>query len=175
MTGLVCETTRLQVSHFTEDRDAAYILRQLNESSFIRHIADRNVRTLDDARAYLRNGPIASYAKHGFGLNRVALKDCHTPIGMCGLIQRDDFDDVDIGYAFLPEYWSKGFAAEATRGVLETAVRVHGLTRVIAVVNPNNLESSRMLEKLGFVFEKMVQMEPGEDEIRQFGIQLSPE
>lgn len=172
--GLVCETTRLRVSHFSQDEDAAFILRLLNEPSFIRHIADRNLRTLDDASAYLHIGPIASYARHGFGMNRVALKETGTPIGMCGLIKRDNFDDVDIGYAFLPEYWSKGFAIEATRGVLETAVRVHDLKRVIAVVNPDNAESSRMLEKLGFVFEKMVRMQPDEDEIRQFAIQLSP-
>ena len=138
MGQMVCETTRLQVSHFSEEADAAFILRLLNEPSFIRHIADKNVRTLDDARAYLRNGPIASYAKHGFGLNRVALKQGDAPIGMCGLIQRDNFPDVDIGYAFLPEFWSKGYAMEAARGVLETAARVHGLQRVIAVVNPDN-------------------------------------
>lgn len=172
--GLVCETTRLRINHFSEDADAAFILRQLNEPSFIRNISDKQVRTLDDARAHLRNGPIASYAKHGFGMNRVALKEGGTPIGMCGLIQRDNFADVDIGYAFLPEYWSQGYAMEATRGVLDTAVRVHGLQRVIAVVNPDNAESSRMLEKIGFVFERMVRMRPEEDEIRQFAIQLRP-
>ncbi len=169
----ICETQRLQLSHFTED-DAAFMVRLLNEPSFIRHIADRNVRTLDDARAYLRNGPITSYAKHGLGLNHVALKETGAPIGMCGLIKRDNFDDVDIGYAFLPEYWSMGYATEATRAVLETALRVHGLKRVIAVVNPDNAPSSCMLEKLGFVFEKMVRMQPDEDEIRQFAIQLNP-
>jgi RimJ/RimL family protein N-acetyltransferase len=174
MGQMVCETTRLRISQFSEDGDAAFILRLLNEPSYIRHIADRNVRTLDDASAYLRNGAIASYARHGFGLSRVALKEGDTPIGMCGLIQRDNFADVDIGYAFLPEYWSKGYAIEAARGVLDTAVRVHGLQRVIAVVNPDNAESSRMLEKLGFVFEKMVRMQPEEDEIRQFAITLRP-
>ncbi len=168
----VCETARLRISHFSEDGDAEFILRLLNEPSFIRHIADKQVRTLDDARAYLRNGPIASYTRHGFGLSRVALKEGDTPIGMCGLIQRDNFPDVDIGYAFLPEFWSKGYAIEAARGVLETAVQVHGLQRVIAVVNPDNSESSRMLEKLGFVFEKMVRMQPEEDEIRHFAIAL---
>lgn len=174
MGQMVCETTRLRISQFSEEVDAAFILRLLNEPSFIRNISDKQVRTLDDARAFLHNGPIASYAKHGFGMSRVALKEGDTPIGMCGLIQRDNFADVDIGYAFLPEYWSMGYAIEAARGVLGAAARVHGLTRVIAVVNPGNAESSRMLEKIGFVFEKMVRMQPEEDEIRQFAIQLSP-
>lgn len=169
----ICETERLRLSHFTDD-DAAFILRLLNEPSFIRHISDKGVRTLDDAVAYLRTGPMASVALHGFALNRVTRKDTGAAIGMCGLIKRPHFEDVDIGYAFLPEYWAQGYAIEATRGVLETAARVHGLKRVIAVVDPDNAESSRMLEKLGFVFEKMVRLEPDEDEIRQFAVELSP-
>lgn len=166
-----CETQRLQLSHFTEI-DAAFILRLLNEPSFIRHISDKNVRTLDDAVGYLRKGPMASVAIHGFGLGRVTRKDTGEAIGMCGLIQRPDFADVDIGYAFLPEHWGQGFAVEAVRGVLETAASVHGLQRVIAVVNPDNADSSRLLEKLGFVYEKMVRLAEGEPEIRQFGVRL---
>lgn len=166
-----CETPRLQLSHFTED-DAAFIVRLLNEPSFIRHIADKNVRTLDDAVGYLRKGPMASVAIHGFGLGRVLRKDTAEVIGMCGLIKRPDFADVDIGYAFLPEHWGQGFAVEAVRGVLEMAGPVHGLQRVVAVVNPDNAESTRLLEKLGFVYEKMVRLVADEPEIRQFGVRL---
>ena len=170
---VICETERLRVRHLTVD-DAAFILRLLNEPSFIRHIADKGVRTLDDARSYLRNGPLASVGKHGFGLNRVELKTSGEAIGMCGLIKRDAFDDVDIGYALLPAFCGQGYAAEATRAVLGSAVRNHGLQRVIAVVNPDNLDSIRLLEKLGFCFEKMVRLAANEPEIRQFGRALSP-
>jgi RimJ/RimL family protein N-acetyltransferase len=170
---VVAETERLRVRHLTVD-DAEFILRLLNEPTFIRHIADKGVRTLDDARAYLRNGPIASVARNGFGLNRVELKATGEAIGMCGLIQRDAFEDVDIGYALLPEFCGRGYAAEATRAVLDSAVRGHGLRRVIAVVNPDNHDSSRMLEKLGFRFEKMVRLAADEPDIRQFAIALSP-
>jgi RimJ/RimL family protein N-acetyltransferase len=170
---VICETERLRVRRFSLD-DAAFILRLLNDPSFIRHIADKGVRTLDDARAYLRNGPLASVEKHGFGLNRVELKESGEAIGMCGLIHRDAFDDVDVGYALLPAFCGQGYALEATRAVLDSAVRHHGLQRVIAVVNPDNVDSSRMLEKLGFHFEKMVKLEPNQPEIRQFAIALSP-
>jgi RimJ/RimL family protein N-acetyltransferase len=172
VTVVVGETERLRVRHLTVD-DAAFILRLLNEPSFIRHIADKGVRTLDDARAYLRNGPMASVVRHGFGLNRVELKKTGEAIGMCGLIRREALDDVDIGYALLPEFCGQGYAAEATRAVLDTAVRQHGLQRVIAVVNPDNHDSSRMLEKLGFRFEKMVNLAADEPAIRQFAIALS--
>ncbi|MES2583380.1 MAG: GNAT family N-acetyltransferase [Pseudomonadota bacterium] len=166
-----CETERLRIRHFTED-DAVFIVRLLNEPSFIRHIADKGVRTLDDAVAYLRKGPMASVAIHGFGLSLVERKDSAEAIGMCGLIRRPDFADVDIGYAFLPEHWLQGFAAEAVRGVLDLAASVHGLKRVIAVVNPDNAESTRLLGRLGFVYEKMVRLAVDEPEIRQFGVCL---
>lgn len=130
---VVAETERLRVHHLTVD-DAAFILRLLNEPTFIRHIADKGVRTLDDALAYLRNGPMASVTQYGFGLNRVELKRTDEAIGMRG----------------------------------------HGLRRVIAVVNPDNHDSSRMLEKLGFRFEKMVKLAADEPDIRQFAIALSP-
>lgn len=170
---VVAETERLRVRHLSVD-DAAFILRLLNEPTFIRHIADKGVRTLDDARVYLRNGPIASVARNGFGLNRVELKETGQAIGMCGLIRRDALDDVDIGYALLPEFCGQGYAAEAARAVLVSAARLHGLQRVIAVVNSDNSDSSRMLEKMGFRFEKMVRLAADEPDIRQFAIALSP-
>lgn len=170
---VVAETERLRVRHLTVD-DAEFILRLLNEPTFVRHIADKGVRTLEDARVYLRNGPIASVARHGFGLNCVELKETGEAIGMCGLIRRDALDDVDIGYALLPGFCGQGYAAEAARAVLDSAVRGHGLRRVIAVVNTDNSDSSRMLEKLGFRFEKMVKLAANEPYIRQFAIALSP-
>jgi len=170
---LMCETERLQLSHFSLE-DAGFILRLLNEPSFIRAIADKQVRTLDDARTYLRNGPLTSYAHNGFGLSRVALKGSDEVIGMCGLIRREGLDDVDIGYALLPEYCGKGYAAEAVRGALANDARHHGLRRVVAVVNPDNADSIRVLENAGFQFETMVVL-PGETTaIRQFAKALSP-
>ena len=117
---LVCETQRLQLSHFTE-ADAASIVGLLNQPAFIQHISDQGVHTLDAAVVFLRNGPMAGVSLHGFAMNRVDRKDTGAAIGMCGLIKRPNFDDVDIGYAFLPEHGSQGFAIEAARGVLETA------------------------------------------------------
>lgn len=169
----VCETERLRLDHLTED-DAAFALQLLNETSYIRHIGDKGVRTLEQARTYLANGPMASYACHGFGLNRVALKEGGAVAGMCGLLRRDGMADVEIGYAFLPEFWSQGYAGEAVAAILRAAVCLHGLRRVIAVVNPSNAESRRLLEKLGFQLEGDVTL-PGETTaIHQFAKALSP-
>ncbi len=150
---IVLETERLILRHFNLD-DATFILTLLNEPSFLRYIGDKKVRTLDDARQYILTGPRASYEQHGFGLYQVELKDSHTPVGMCGLLKRDDLPDADIGFAFLPDYWNQGFAFEAAAAVLNDARERLKLDRVLAIVNPDNDASIKLLEKLGFRFER---------------------
>ena len=78
-------TERLVLRKF-DTSDADFVLRLLNEPSFIQFIGDKGVRNLNDAQKYILNGPIASYDKHGFGLYLVALKSNKSPIGMCGLL-----------------------------------------------------------------------------------------
>jgi ribosomal-protein-alanine N-acetyltransferase len=167
----ILETKRLILRQFTTD-DMEFILEQVNEPSWIQNIGDRGVRTLDDARAYILNGPAASYAKNGFGLWLVALKETGESIGMCGLIKRDALEDVDIGYAFLPRFWGKGYAVEAARAVRDYAKEVIGLRRLVAIVDPANESSIRVLEKIGLKFERMVRLSADDIELKLFGIDL---
>ena len=150
----VLETERLILRHFNLD-DAPFVLTLLNEPSFLQYIGDKKVRTLDDARQYITNGPRASYERHGFGLYRVELAGSNTPIGMCGLLKRDELPDPDIGFAFLPDYWNKGFAFEAATAVLNYAREQLKLHRVLAIVNPDNDASIKLLERLGLKFERV--------------------
>ena len=106
------------------------------------------MRTIDDACLYALNGPIASYKQHGFGLYLVALKETGEPIGICGLVKRDSLPDADIGYAFLPAYWRKGYALEATTAIKRHAFTVLGHQQLLAIVNPENASSIRVLEKI---------------------------
>jgi RimJ/RimL family protein N-acetyltransferase len=158
------ETQRLRLRHFVEE-DAATILKILNEPSFIENVGDKGVRTIDDAIAYLQNGPIASYAANGFGAYLVELKESGKPIGMCGLLKRAQFDDPDIGYTFFPEFWRQGFAAEAVAAVLDESRRTLGIDRIIAIVSPHNTPSSKLLEKLGFAFRETTNFQPSGDEV----------
>ena len=150
----VLETDRLSLRHLAED-DAGFVLELTNDPDWLRFIGDRGVRTLDDARAYVRDGPAASYARHGFGLYLVELKDGRAPAGICGLLRRDWLDDVDLGFAFLPRFRGMGLAHEAARGTLEYGRGVLGLRRIAAIVSPENAGSIRLLEKLGMRFERM--------------------
>jgi len=168
---MIIETARLQLRRLSID-DGEFILRLLNEPSFIQNIGDRGVRTIDDARGYIIQGPITSYEKFGFGLWMVETKSPSATIGICGLLKRDVLDDVDIGYALLPEFWSQGYALEAASAVVCYAREKLGLKRVVAVTNPGNRSSIRLLEKMGFKYERLVQLSDGAPEIQLLAVEV---
>lgn len=149
------ETERL-VLRQVSTADAPFILRLVNEPSFLQHIGDKGVRSLADACHYIESGPMDSYARHGFGLFLVIRKSDNVAVGTCGLLKRDNFDDPDLGFAFLPEYWSHGYAFESARFILERAYKVLGLRRIVAVTAPDNRASIGLLSKLGFVFDSTI-------------------
>ena len=165
---MLVETERLALRQFTTE-DTAFILELLNEPSFLRYIGDKGVRTLDDARGYLLKGPIDSYARNGFGLWLVSLKQDSTPIGMCGLVKRDTLEHPDIGFAFLPRYWSRGYAFDAASAVLTWARGALRLPRILAVAQEDNASSIRLLQRLGLTRLGMVRMPPDDHEVSLFG------
>ena len=155
------ETERLRIRPFTL-ADAPFALRLLNEPSFIEHIADKGVRTLAQAETYLAEGPLASYAARGHGLWLVEHRVTAAPMGMCGLIRRDTLPEVDLGYAFLPEYWGLGFAREAARACLAWGRESLGLEAVLAIVTSTNAASIRLLEDLDFRRTGSLELAPGD-------------
>ena len=158
------ETERLLLRRLTVD-DAEFILTLLNEPSFLRYIGDKKVRNLDDARQYILNGPVASYDRNGFGLNLVELKESHTPIGICGLLKRDELPDPDIGFALLPDFCNKGFAHEAASAVLQDA---RDKERLLAITSLDNDASINLLERLGFKFEKVIRLSADGEQVKLF-------
>jgi len=163
----ILETDRLRLRQLTAG-DAEFIVELLNDPSFVRNIGDRGVRTLGDAMRYIRDGPVENYARLGFGLWRVELKDSNVPVGICGLLKRETLDDVDIGFAFLPRFWFSGYAFESASAVLRHAQDVLELKRIVAVTNPDNIGSIRLLEKLGMSFERLVRLSQDGPELKLF-------
>lgn len=163
----ILETERLTLRPFTTG-DAELILELLNEPAFLQYIGDRGVRTIEDARRYILNGPIASYEQFGFGPYRVALKDTDVPIGMCGLFKRDSLEDPDVGFAFLSRFRSQGYAFESASAVLTYGREVLGLPRIVAITAPDNEASIRLLEKLGLKFAGMIRLTGEDSESRLF-------
>jgi ribosomal-protein-alanine N-acetyltransferase len=158
----ILETARLVLRELTIE-DAMFVLELLNEPAFHRYIGDKGVRDLAGAEKYIREGPLASYAKHGHGLWRVALKADDTPVGMCGLLKRDFLDHPDLGYALLARHGGKGYAFEAASATLAHARDGLKLGTLHAMTAPENPASIRLLGKLGFKFDRMIPA-PGQAE-----------
>ena len=167
---IILETERLVLRQLTID-DAEFILSLLNEPSFLRYIGDKKVRNIADAQQYILNGPMASYEQNGFGLYLVEARETHTPIGMCGLLKRAELDDVDIGFAFPPDFWGQGFASEAAKAVMDYARQTLKLQRIVAITNPDNEPSIKLLERLGFSFERLLKFAKDGDEVKLFASQ----
>ncbi|GAB3459884.1 GNAT family N-acetyltransferase [Massilia terrae] len=156
----IVETARLRLRTITlDDADVEFHLALLNDPAFIENIGDRGVRTLDDSRRYIADGPVAMQGRYGHSMYVVELKDSGVPIGMCGLIKRETLVDVDIGYAFLPEYRGAGYAYEAARATVEHA-RELGIERLAGITSPDNVASNALLQKLGLRFKCVMHLTP---------------
>jgi ribosomal-protein-alanine N-acetyltransferase len=153
----ILETERLVLREFTLD-DADFMLAVLNDPDFVQYIGDRGVRTSDDARGYVQGRVLASYEQHGFGMYLVVRKSDGAAVGICGLVKRIGLDDVDIGYALLPTYRGQGYARECAEAVLDLARTRFGLSRVVAIVDPGNADSIRLLESLAMTLERSVRL-----------------
>ena len=166
----VVQTSRLVLRRL-DASDAPFILELLNEPSFIRYIGDKGVRTIEDAVRYI-DGQIASYDRFGFGLFLAALREPVSPIGICGLVRRDTLEDPDIGFAFMPAFWSRGLAFESAAAVVAHAARDLRIPRLIAIADADNARSIRLLEKLGLRFDRMIRLNPEGAELKLLSIQL---
>ncbi len=156
---IVCESARLAIRRLTLD-DADFIVELLNDPGWLEFIGDKHVRSESDARDYIASGPQAMVARRGFGLDVVERKSDGLRLGLCGLIKRDTLDDVDLGFAFLPAARGLGYAREASLAALEHGQRAFGVMRCAAITSTDNLRSIRLLESIGFVFQRVITMSP---------------
>jgi ribosomal-protein-alanine N-acetyltransferase len=158
------ETARLIIDELNSE-DALFMLEMLNDPAFIKYVFDRGVRTEEQSRAYIHDRVVASYEEHGFGMGAVRLKDSGEVIGMCGLVNRDSLEDIDIGYGFLPTARGRGFALEAAQLIKCWASEELQIARLVAIVSPANQPSITLLEKLGMQHESMIRLVGEEQEV----------
>ncbi|MBD2072230.1 GNAT family N-acetyltransferase [Leptolyngbya sp. FACHB-671] len=163
----VVETERLILRRLTVE-DSEFILALLNDPLWLRFIGDKGVRTLDDARDYILKNLVAMYERLGFGLYLTELKGTGVSIGICGLIKRDFLEDVDLGFAFLQEFRGKGYAYESASAVMEYGRSSFGLSRIVAIASPDNFDSAKLLQKLGFRFERMIKLADNSESVSLF-------
>ena len=147
-------TERLTLNVVTEG-DHEFMRALVNTKGWIQFIGDRNVHSKDDAIAYIKR----INATQNLTYWVVRLKDTFTPIGVISFIKRKYLDNFDIGFAFLPEFNGHGYAYEAAREVLLKLSTIPEYATVLATTIPGNVNSIKLLNKLGLHFEKEIEVD----------------
>ncbi len=156
-------TNRLQLNRLSP-RDNQFIFELLNTEGWIQFIGNRNIETMDDAIKYIQkimNNPNLVYWV-------VQLKDTTNRIGLITFIKRDYLDHHDIGFAFLPQHANNGYAFEAAKTVLTDLLQDKQHKTILASTLPNNVQSIKLLKKLGLQFVNTFENE--HEEFRLYAI-----
>jgi RimJ/RimL family protein N-acetyltransferase len=129
--------------------DADFMLELLNSQGFINNVGDRQLRTTAQVIDKINTAYTTDYPN--YGLYTVVDNQTNALIGTVSYLKREHLAHDDIGYAFLPQFFGKGYAFEATKLLLDYVIS-QGKTCVFAVVKPTNTPSIKLLEKLNFVY-----------------------
>ncbi len=152
--------------------DAHFILQLFNTKGWLEFIGDRGVNADEDAKKYLEDKLIPSYKKNGFGFYLAQLKDTGIPIGICGLVKREGLEHTDLGFAFMPQFNQMGYAYESSVACLDFAKNKLSLKKLLAITLPANSSCIKLLKKLNFKFDKIIQMKDDPDELMLFEITI---
>jgi len=154
---MIVETKRLILREINVE-DAEFVLRLINEPSFVSNIGDKDLKNLLDAEQFILEGYWTNQERSGYGMFLVELKGGGDPIGSCGLLYRKVLDVTDIGFAYLPEFWNRGFAYEAAEAIMKYGHSTLGVKKIVGLTSEDNLGSINLLKKLGMDFEKTVKI-----------------
>lgn len=154
-------TARLFLRKFTIG-DAPFILELLNSPDWLAHIGDRNLRSLGDARKYIREKYHATYDDSGVGAYLIQLAETEKSIGTVGLFKRPTLDYPDLGFALLPEYYRKGYALEASQALIANVTSTYAIETIYGLTTAENASSKALLSRLGFLQTDTVRL-PDED------------
>ncbi len=158
----ILETERLILRELRPD-DAEGMMQLHSHPEVQKYTGDGVILSREGIREKIRE-KMQDYQKYGYGRWATILKGGNQFIGWSGLAYLPEFDEIDVGYRFLPEFWGKGLATEATRAILDYAFRELKLSRIVAIAMIENKASIRVMEKAGMHFEKFAPYFPeGED------------
>lgn len=166
------ETERLIIKPTTEE-DAPFIYELLNTPKWIKYIGDRNINSVEDAKAYIRNKMIPQLEKLGYSNYTLITKSDYTKIGTCGLYDREGLDGIDIGFAFLPAFEKKGFAYEASKKILDVGFDVFGIKTICAITTKSNIASQKLIEKLGLKYVRKTSLSNDKEELLLYTLEKS--
>lgn len=144
---MLLETKRLSLKPpELSDFDNLFLLQ--SDPEVMRYMG-HGVRTQQEVMEGLE-AAIAHNQKHGFSLYCVFEKDSGAFIGRAGLIYLaydDSQPDIEVGYALTKNAWHKGYATELAKALIEWGFNHLTVTKLVAVINPQNEASRRVCER----------------------------
>lgn len=156
---IVIETDRLILREITlDDKEAMFKLH--SDPAVQKYTGEPVVESIEEMEQAIATR-IIDHKKYGFGRWATFLKDGMQFVGWAGLAYLPEFDEIDLGYRFLPEYWGSGIATEASRAILDYGFDTLKIKRIIAIALKEHKASIRVMEKVGMEFEKFAPYEPG--------------
>ena len=155
----VLETERLYLKEVgPEDRENLFRLHSI--PSVQQYTGEPVVKTMAEIDRAIASRQ-AQYKKYGYGRWATFLKKEDQFVGWSGLSYLPEFDEIDLGYRLLPEFWGMGIATEASVAILDYGFGVLGLKRIVAIAMKENIASMRVMEKVGMAFDKYAPYDPG--------------
>lgn len=158
------ETERLLLRP-TSEEDAQFVLELLNSPKWIKFIGDRNVNTIEDAKAYIEKRITTQFSRLGYGNYTVIRKSDGEKVGSCGLYDREGLEGIDIGFAFLPQFEKNGYAFESASKIMQIAINEFKIAEIKAITIKENTASQKLLLKIGLEFEKTISIPNDSEEL----------
>lgn len=165
------QTTRLLIRP-TLEKDASFILNLFNSPKWLKYIGDRNLKTVEQAQHYIKEKMLPQLHELGYSNYTIIRKEDKEKIGICGLYNRESLDGIDLGFAFLSDYEGKGYAFEASSKITQVAFDIFKLPLLRAITDTDNLSSQKLLKKLGFKSEGLINLASSAEELLLFSKRL---
>lgn len=150
----IAETERLIIREITLD-DAESMLQLYSNPIVQKYTGDPLVESLSEIKNLIEEHKIKDYNNLGYGRWAVIMKSSNAFAGWSGLKYLPEFDKIDLGYRFLPEFWGKGIATEAGLAIIKYGFEELDLKQIIAIAFPENHASIRVMQKVGMTFDKI--------------------
>ena len=164
------ETERVLIKP-TSEGDSEFIYRLMNCPKFIQYIGDREIKSILNAKDYIKTKMLPQLQRLGYSNYTIFQKTDNTKIGTCGLYDREGLEGIDIGFAFLPEYEGQGFAYEAANRLKKAAFEEFEIEEIKAITSKKNISSQRLLEKLGLKMVDVITLPNDDEELLLYKIQ----
>ncbi len=164
------ETKRLILKP-TSEEDAEFIFELVNTPKWLANIGDRNVKSIADAKAYIKDRMTTQLEKLGYGNYTLIRKLDNIKIGSCGLYDREGLEGIDIGFALLPVYENMGYGFESATKLIEVGNQEFNIKLISAITTKENKASQKLIEKLGLLYIKTVKISTDEEELLLYSLE----